>query len=121
MIFVQFLADIPDPDLLEITGRLFTSQVLSLLDSKKTVRFDFRASGASLSSILPISSNMTVGALHTLEDGSKRRVLPLEQHDIGKIFELACDDFAVVLDKPEFVTEPGVLFLSNNIKRNHGS
>ncbi|OQE21359.1 hypothetical protein PENSTE_c012G08121 [Penicillium steckii] len=120
-IFVQFLEDIPDLDLLEITGRLFTSQVLSLLDSKKTVRFDFRVPGASLSSILPISSNMTVGALHVLEDGSKRRVLPLEQHDIGKIFDLVCEDFAVVIDKPEFITEPGVLFLLNNIKRNYGS
>lgn len=120
VIFVQFLADIPDPDLLEIVGRLFTSQVLSFLDSKKTVRFDFRVPGASLSSILPISSNITVGALHLLADGSKRRVLPLEQHEVGKVFDTMCDDFAVVLDKPEFITEPGILVLMNNIKRNYG-
>ncbi|KAJ5987896.1 hypothetical protein N7481_003106 [Penicillium waksmanii] len=103
VIFVQFLAEIPDPDLLEIS-HLFTAHVLSMLDPKKTVRFDFRISDESLSSILPFPNNITVGALHSSEDGSKRRVPPLERHDIGRLPQSICEEFAVVLDRPTFVT-----------------
>ncbi|KAJ5100503.1 hypothetical protein N7456_006555 [Penicillium angulare] len=121
VIFVQFLADIQDPDLLETTGRLFTAHVLSMLDSNKTVQFDFRISGASLSYILPFPKNITVGALYSSEDGSKRRVLPLQPHDIGKLPCETCEEFSVVLDRPEFITEPGVLFVMNNIGPNDDS
>ncbi|KAJ5263451.1 hypothetical protein N7478_011056 [Penicillium angulare] len=121
VILVQFLADIPDPDLLKITARLFTAYLLSMLDSKKTVRFDFRISGASLSSILPFPNNITVGALYSLEDGSKRRVQPLQPRDIGKLPYGTCEEFAVILDKPAFITEPGALFLMKNIRLDYVS
>jgi hypothetical protein len=116
VIYVQFLAEIPDPALLEITGRLFTAHVLSMLESKKTVRFDFKISGASLSSILSSPTNITVGALHSSEDGSERRITPLRKHDIGILPNTICEQFAVVLDKPAFVTEPGVLFFMNDVR-----
>jgi hypothetical protein len=121
VIFVQFLAEIPDPELLEITGRLFTAHVLSMLDSEKTVRFDFRTSGASLSSILPFPKNITVGALYSSETGSKCRIAPLQLHDVGELPSVICEEFAVVLDRPAFITEPGVLFFMNNIRPGHDS
>lgn len=121
VIFVQFLAEIPDPELLEITGRLFTAHVLSMLDSEKTIRFDFRTSGAILSSILPFPKNITVGALYSSETRSKRRIAPLQPYDVGELPSVICKEFAVVLDMPAFITEPGVLFLMNNIRPGHDS
>jgi hypothetical protein len=116
MIYVQFLADILDPALLEIIGRIFTAHVLSMLASKKTVRFDFKLSSASLSSILSFPTDITVGALHSSEDRSERRITPLRKHDIGILPNTICEQFAVVLDKPAFVTELGVLFFMNDVR-----
>ncbi|CAG8903148.1 unnamed protein product [Penicillium egyptiacum] len=117
VIYVQFLADILDPALLETTARLFTAHVISKLGSNKTVRFDFKIPGLSLSSILSFPNDLPVGALHSPEDGSERqRILPLRRHDIGILPDTTCEQFAVVLDKPAFVTEPGVLFFMNNLK-----
>lgn len=111
VVYVPFLANTPDSVQLETTARTFTAGIISYLASEKTVCFDFRVSD-SLSCIAFLSNEVPVGALHSLDHGSRReRVLPLNNSDSWR-GPMPFKFFAVVLDKPEFITEPGVLFLT---------
>lgn len=110
VVFVPFSGDIHNPALLESTARTFTAAILSQLATNKTVCFKFQVSESSLSSLLTLSNDFPVGALQRLKPGSQlERLLPLHCNDYPHSPE-PHKLFAVVLDKPAFVQEPGVLF-----------
>lgn len=134
-VYAPFLAHLPDPDLpslLETTARTFTAAVISRLPGDKTVRFEFKVPPtSSLWSIASShASTLKPGALHTFDDGSRReRVLPLSRSDVTPSSREHYKSFFVVVDKPAFVEEPGVLFLISRtnalqdpslIEANHG-
>lgn len=113
-VYVPFLANIQDPVLVETTARIFTAALISRLPGNKTVRFEFRVPPtSSLSSILSSHSNeLQPGALHNFEDGPRReRVAPLSRSDVTTFPGEAYKDFFIVIDKPVFIQEPGVLLL----------
>ncbi|KAK6814470.1 hypothetical protein RU639_009372 [Aspergillus parasiticus] len=112
VIYVQFLADIEqDKTLLETTARTFTAGIISHLPAPKTIYFEFRIPGSScLSSLLSAPPNgFDVGASHEFEAGTTMRALPQINRDFS-IRPLPHHFFTVVLDKPSFIQEPGVLF-----------
>lgn len=124
IVYVPFLGNIQNPaDLLETTARLFTASIVANLPAIKTVRFEFCVpDSTSVSSILPKHPQplqvpqFTSGALQNLNlmQSQRVRVLPLDHKD--QVYDKQrlldpCRLFAVVLDRPSFITEPGVMFL----------
>lgn len=124
IVYVPFLGNIQNPaDLLETTARLFTASIVAHISAIKTVRFEFRVpDSSSVSSILPEHPQslqvpqFTSGALQNLDHmkSQRERVLPLDPKD--RVYDKQrlldpCKLFAVVLDRPSFITEPGVMFL----------
>ncbi|CAI7571807.1 unnamed protein product [Penicillium pancosmium] len=107
IIHVPFLAHIADNlSLLERTARIFTTQMVSQIGSTR-MRFEFRIPGSGLGSVLssPNPNNLPVGALYIPKDGSKaERHLPLQRGNV------------VILERPAFITEPGILFLIEDLK-----
>ncbi|KAB8276108.1 hypothetical protein BDV30DRAFT_235947 [Aspergillus minisclerotigenes] len=112
VIYVQFLADIEQDKtaLLETTARTFTAGIISHLPASKTIYFEFWIPGSSsLSSLVSAPPNgFDVGASHEFEPGTTMRALPLINRDFS-IRPLPHHFFTVVLDKPSFIQEPGVL------------
>ncbi|KAE8415525.1 hypothetical protein BDV36DRAFT_285315 [Aspergillus pseudocaelatus] len=113
VIYVQFLADIEQEKttLLETAARTFTAGIISHLPTTKMIYFEFRIpSSSSLSSLLSAPPNgFDVGASHEFEAGTIMRALPQINRDCS-ITPLPHHFFTVVLDKPSFIQEPGVLF-----------
>ncbi|KAJ5603247.1 hypothetical protein N7537_006203 [Penicillium hordei] len=112
VIYVQFLAAIEQEKtaLLEITARRFAAGIISHLPVSKTIYFEFRIPGTSLSSLISAAPNgFEVGASHEFEAGSVMRALPQINRDVS-IRPIPHDFFTVVLDKPAFIQEPSVLF-----------
>jgi hypothetical protein len=112
VIYVQFLANIEQEKtaLLETTARTFTAGIISCLAASKTIYFEFRIPGSSLSSLISAAPNgFDVGASYEFEVGSVMRALPQISRDIS-IHPLPHYFFTVVLDKPAFIQEPSVLF-----------
>ncbi|KAB8217947.1 hypothetical protein BDV33DRAFT_193140 [Aspergillus novoparasiticus] len=97
--------------LLETTARTFTAGIVSHLLASKTIYFEFRIPGSSsLSCLLSAPPNgFDVGASHEFEAGTTMRALPQINRDLS-IRPLPHHFFTVVLDKPSFIQEPGVLF-----------
>lgn len=114
---------------LEITARAFTSAIVSHLPAGKTVHFEFHkppdTSFASIISfhrdLLRARPEMSVGALHNIPqlDGAAvtnlSRIYPharSERHPLQLLlFMEPYKVFAVVLDKPDFINQAGVLFV----------
>jgi hypothetical protein len=112
VIYVQFLAAIEQEktSLLETTARTFAAGIISHLPASKTIYFEFRIPGTSLSSLIsPAPNGFEVGASHEFEAGSIMRALPQINRDVS-IRPIPHDFFTVVLDKPVFIQEPSVLF-----------
>ncbi|KAJ6012425.1 hypothetical protein N7522_002780 [Penicillium canescens] len=112
VIYVQFLANIEQEKtaLLETTARTFTAGIISQLPASKTIYFEFRIPGSSLSSLISAPTNgFDVGASHEFEAGSVIRALPQLRRDVSTRPQ-PHHFFTVVLDKPAFIQEPGVLF-----------
>ncbi|KAJ5598593.1 hypothetical protein N7537_008677 [Penicillium hordei] len=119
VIYVQFLADIEIEQerttLLETTARTFTAAIISHLPVPKTIYFEFRIpSSSSLSSLISASPNgFNIGASHEFEAGSGTFIRALPQGSRDYSFRpFAHHYFTVVLDKPTFIREPGVLFFT---------
>ncbi|KAJ5681141.1 hypothetical protein N7536_012280 [Penicillium majusculum] len=113
VVYVPFLADIQDFSLLETTARTFTAAIISQLGFNKSIRLQFKTpSSSSLSCLLSQRNEFPVGALHNFDAGTRQeRTLPFGNRDYA--YELIAHRFfAVVLDRPSFVTEPGVLFFT---------
>ncbi|BCS22505.1 uncharacterized protein APUU_30730S [Aspergillus puulaauensis] len=112
VVYVKFLAHIEQEKtaaLLETTARTFTAGIISCLPASKTVYFEFRIPGSSLSSLLSAAPNgFDVGALHEY-DGSVMRVQPRIGREVYTR-PLSAHFFTVVLDKPAVIQEPSVLF-----------
>lgn len=111
VIYVKFLAHIEREKtvLLETTARIFTASIISCLAATKTVYFEFRIPGPSLSSLISAAPDgFNVGALHDY-DGSVTRVQPLIRRELDTK-PLRPHFFTVVLDKPAIIQEPSVLF-----------
>ncbi|CAG8895609.1 unnamed protein product [Penicillium egyptiacum] len=112
VIYVQFLAAIEQEKtaLLETTARIFAAGIISHLPASKTIYFEFRIPGTSLSSLISAAPNgFEVGASHEFEAGSVMRALPQISRDVS-ISPIPHHFFTVVLDKPAFIQEPSVLF-----------
>ncbi|KAJ6080521.1 hypothetical protein N7467_010274 [Penicillium canescens] len=112
VIYVQFLANIEQEKtaLLETTACTFTAGIISCLPASKTIYFEFRIPGSSLSSLISAAPNgFDVGASYEFEAGSVMRALPQISRDVS-IGPLPHHFFTVVLDKPAFIQEPSVLF-----------
>lgn len=111
VIYVKFLAHIEQEKtaaLLETTARTFTAGIISCLAASKTVYFEFRIPGSSLSSLISAPPNgFDVGALHEY-DSSVMRVQP---SICGELYSPPPPPyfFTVVLDKPAIIQEPSVL------------
>ncbi|KAJ5201177.1 hypothetical protein N7449_005980 [Penicillium cf. viridicatum] len=119
VIYVQFLADIEIEQerttLLETTARTFTAAIISHLPVPKTVYFEFRIpSSSSLSSLISAPPNgFDIGASHEFEAGLETFIRALPQGSCNYSFRpFAHHYFTVVLDKPTFIQEPGVLFFT---------
>lgn len=87
---------------------------MSHLAVSKTVYFEFRIPGSSLSSLISAPPNgFDIGACHEFEarPGTLIRALPQGSRDYS-FRPYAHHYFTVVLDKPTFVQEPGVLFFT---------
>lgn len=113
VVYVPFLAGIQDSSLLETTARTFTAAIISQLGFNKSIRLQFKIpSSSSLSYLLSQRNEFPVGALHTLDAGTRQeRTLPFGIGDYA--YEpIPHKFFAVVLDRPSFVTQPGVLFFT---------
>ncbi|OJJ00270.1 hypothetical protein ASPVEDRAFT_70519 [Aspergillus versicolor CBS 583.65] len=111
VIYVKFLAHIEGGKtaLLETTARTFTAGIISCLAASKTVYFEFRIPGPSLSSLISAAPDgFDVGALHEY-DGSITRVQPLIGRELYTR-PLRPHFFTVVLDKPAIIQEPSLLF-----------
>ncbi|KAJ5956923.1 hypothetical protein N7501_011202 [Penicillium viridicatum] len=112
VIYVQFLAAIEQEKtaFLETTARTFAAGIISHLPASKTIYFEFRIPSISLSSLISAAPNgFEVGASHEFEPGSVIRALPQINRDVS-IRPIPHTFFTVVLDKPAFIQEPGVLF-----------
>jgi hypothetical protein len=119
VIHVPFLADNTDNlSLLERTAHIFTTHILAKIGSAR-IRLEFQISGSSLASVLsnPNPNDLPIGALYNTKDGSKqKRLVPLQHSNVGIVPNYACEQFAVILDRPAFITEPGILFLIENME-----
>lgn len=126
IIYVPFLHYHSASESLEGTARAFTSAIISHLPKGKTVHFEFhKPSDMTLSSIvsfhrIQISTRpeMYVGALHTIQTQpdvarSPDRVYPCFRNERPPLYAdiERYKVFAVVLDRPNFVEDPGVLFV----------
>ena len=112
VIYVQFLANIEQEKttLLETTARTFTASIVSCLPASKTVYFEFRVPGSSLSSLISAAPNgFDVGASHEFKAVSVIRIPPQIDREVS-VRPLPYHFFTVVLDKPAFIQEPSVLF-----------
>ncbi|KAJ5090323.1 hypothetical protein N7532_009007 [Penicillium argentinense] len=112
VIYVPFLADINHDQtvLLETTARTFTTGIISHLPSK-TIYFEFRIPGSSLSSLISAPPNgLDIGASHEFGAGSGTfiRVLPQSLRDFS-FRPISHHYFTVVLDKPAFIQEPNIV------------
>ncbi|OQE26076.1 hypothetical protein PENFLA_c007G04539 [Penicillium flavigenum] len=116
VIYVQFLADIEQERtaLLETTARIFNACIMSHLPVTKTIYFEFRIPGSSLSSLIsPPPNGFDIGACHEFEAGLGTLIRALPQGSRDYSFRpYAHHYFTAVLDKPTFVQEPGVLFFT---------
>lgn len=118
VVYTPFPGNIQDPaDLLETTARLLTASIIAHIPPNKTVYFEFHVPGSSVSYVLPEHPQplqdlpFALGAPQTLETSQRKRALPLCPEDwIYRMLD-PCRLFAVVLDRPSFITEPGVLFM----------
>jgi hypothetical protein len=115
VVYVQFLANLGQEKtaLLHTTAHAFTIGIISKLSASKTVYFEFRIpSSSSLSSLISAAPNgFDVGAAHEFEAGSIMRVQPHMSRDLF-LRPLPYHFFTVVLDKPNFIEEPGMLFFT---------
>lgn len=119
VIYVQFLADIEikqeRSNLLETTARTFTAAIISYLPVSKTIYFEFRIpTSSSLSSLISAPPNgFDIGASHEFQAGSGTFIRALPQGSRDYSFRpFSYYYFTVVLDKPTFIHEPGVLFFT---------
>ncbi|KAJ6186194.1 hypothetical protein N7519_007495 [Penicillium mononematosum] len=117
VIYVQFLAGIEEERtaVLETTARTFTAGLMSHLPVSKTMYFEFRIPDSSfLSSLISSPPNgFDIGAAHEFEPGSGTFIRALPQGSRDYSFRpYAHHYFTVVLDKPSFIQEPGVLFFT---------
>lgn len=120
VIGVFFLAGLVENiSLLETTARIFTAYFLMELKSlKKTkrIKFEFRIPGPNMSSVLEFPHSFPVGVFQDVEGSTeKQRVVPVDRTEIPWRFKPTWDKFLVVLDKPAFITEPGVLFMIHSL------
>lgn len=116
VIDVLFLAGlVENTSLLETTARIFTTRFLMELKSvkkRKKIKFQFRIPGPNLSSVLEFPHSFPVGVFQDVGgNAEKQRVVPVYRTEIPWRSKPRWDKFAVVLDKPAFITEPGVLFM----------
>jgi hypothetical protein len=120
VIHIPFLADNAD-NLLERTAHIFTTHLLAKIGPAR-IRLEFRIPGPSLASVLssPNPNDLPVGVLYNIKDGSKQerqeRLVPLQPSNVGIVPNYTCKQFAVILDRPPFITEPGILFLIENME-----
>ncbi|CAP80281.1 hypothetical protein E8E15_007562 [Penicillium rubens] len=117
VIYVQFLAHIEQERtaVLETTARTFTAGIMSHLPLPKSMYFEFRIPDSdSLSSLISSPPNgFDIGASHEFEAGSGTFIRALPQGSRDYSFRpYAHHYFTVVLDKPSFIQEPGVLFFT---------
>ncbi|KAK2767729.1 hypothetical protein FQN54_003887 [Arachnomyces sp. PD_36] len=132
LIYAPFLSHLDDGSasaLLETTARLFTTVLLYLLPSAKTVHLEFHIPPSNAwSSILLTHRNalrrhndgdtFPIGALHNISannnDPTPQRVSPQRRSDrlatAKEMLKRPYRVFAVVLDRALFVSEPGVCF-----------
>ncbi|PLN83777.1 hypothetical protein BDW42DRAFT_164074 [Aspergillus taichungensis] len=135
LLYVPFLSHLGADDqaaaLLEKTARLFTAAVVYNLSPLETLHLEFRIPPSpSWSAILPAyddtlrdhdalrheeGENSPIGARHTIPPSEHpARVSPQRRSDRLVTAQAMLKDpyrvFAVVLDKPAFVREPGVCF-----------
>lgn len=116
MIYELFLTDIEygRTALLETTARIFTAGIISYLLVSKTIYFEFRIPSSSLSFLISAQpTGFNIGASYEFIAGLGMLILalPLGWRDYS-IRPIAHDYFTVVLDKPKFIQEPGVLLFT---------
>jgi hypothetical protein len=138
LIYPSFLSHLGDqstvPTLLESTARLFTSALKSHLSTSKTLNLAFHipdsspvlwrtlrpAHNAALSAHGP--TPFALGALHTIaannDAPARHRVSPQRREDTLATARISISRtyrvFAVVLDRPAFVSEAGVFFFMHD-------
>lgn len=99
-----------------VIAEAFTAAIMDSLPREKTVNFEFFSASPSLAAILASHRNLInsrperaiVGALH-----QGKRSFPQERHESETEIPLYREPyrtFFVVLDRPDFLTGPGVLF-----------
>ena len=127
LVYAPFLHYPGVKDSLESTGKLFSASITSHLPSGKTIHFEFqKPQEATLSSALALHRtqmtsrpNMSVGAIHRIKTKpdiiprTPTRIYPCTQNEQRPFFPQIerYKTFLVVLDKPNFIEENGVLFL----------
>lgn len=119
IVYAPFLHYPGVSDSLESTARAFTSAIVLHLPQGKTIHFEFhKPQDTTLSSIIAFHRTqtskrpeMSVGALHNIQ-AQLTRVYPCTRNERRPFFPdiERYKTFAVVLDKPNFVDEAGVLF-----------
>ncbi|GAQ38560.1 hypothetical protein AKAW_09200 [Aspergillus niger] len=118
IIYVTFSHSNENPLTLEMIGRAFTAAILESLPQRKTVYFEFRSApnqslGATLSSHRGLmDSRPEVGvAVSQPALGQSARKFPQEGYNRENPRDREpYQTFFVVLDRPDFLTGPGVLF-----------
>lgn len=121
-IYVPFLHYSGGNYSLETVARAFTSAVISHFPQGKTIHLEFhKPPNVSLSSIiffhrgiLRFRPEMSVGALHNISTGGTRVYPCARSEHLPVGFQQEREPykvFAVVLDKPDFINENGVLFI----------
>lgn len=127
LVYVPFLHYPGVKDSLESADKLFSASITSHLPSGKTIHFEFhKPQEPTLSSALSLHRtqmasrpNMSVGAIHTIKTKpdiiprTPTRFYPCTQNAQRPFFPNIerYKTFLVVLDKPNFIEENGVLFL----------